>query len=79
MVTNEIPILRFSSILHHPALNICTLLLLHNTEGYTAKVQIAEDIMEEIERDLEIDCKDEFTGKWTLMYVRMRFVAIAQV
>lgn len=49
------------------------------TEGYAAKVQIAEDIMEEVERDLEIDCKDEFTGKWTLMYVRMRFVAIAQV
>jgi len=50
-----------------------------NREAYAAKERAAEEIMLEIERDCEIDCKDPFTGKWSLMYVRMRFVAIAKV
>jgi len=48
-------------------------------EAYAAKERAAEEVMLEIERDCEIDCKDPFTGKWSLMYVRMRFVAVAKV
>jgi hypothetical protein len=48
-------------------------------EAYEAKERAAEEIMLEVERDCEIDYKDQFTGKWNLMYVRMRFVAEAKV
>lgn len=43
------------------------------------KIQIAEEIMAEVQEDCEIDCKDRFTGNWVLMYVRLRFEAVARV
>ncbi|KAI0078236.1 S-adenosyl-L-methionine-dependent methyltransferase [Panus rudis PR-1116 ss-1] len=37
----------------------------------------AQAIMEEVEKICEVDCKD-FKGRWTIMYVRLRFVAVVK-
>lgn len=37
----------------------------------------AEEIMQEVEKICEVDSKD-FKGNWTVMYVRLRFVAMVR-
>jgi hypothetical protein len=35
----------------------------------------ADAVIDEVVRRCEVDCKDE-QGKWTMMYVRLKFVAV---
>ncbi|KAF9009690.1 S-adenosyl-L-methionine-dependent methyltransferase [Cyathus striatus] len=41
------------------------------------KEEEAHEIMREVENKLRIDCQDS-NGKWAMMYVRLRFVAVKQ-
>lgn len=50
-----------------------------NIDAEAKKLQIAEEIMAEVQDVCEIDQKDNFTGRWSLMYVRLRFVAVARI
>jgi hypothetical protein len=43
------------------------------------KIQIAEEIMAEVQADCEVDQRDQFTGRWSIMYVRLRFEAVARI
>ena len=36
----------------------------------------AKDVMEEVEEICKVDCRDS-QGRWSLMYSRLRFVAVA--
>lgn len=38
----------------------------------------AEEILQEIQKVCEVDCRDE-KGNWCIMYVRLRFAAVLSV